>query len=84
MSHTGWPEQFEKILRNNLTELEPGTEIRPDSVLNQLGLDSMGTVALLMDLEETFDVTIPDEHLATLLTSGSVRELWSLVNDLRA
>lgn len=83
MSHTEWTEQFEEILRKNLTKLGPDVEFGPGSVLADLGLDSMSAVSLLLDLEEAFDVIIPDESLTTLLTSGSVGELWSTVEGLR-
>ena len=43
-----------------------------DALRNDLGLDSMATIELLYDIEDAFDVQIPDKDLATLVTVANV------------
>lgn len=38
--------------------------------INDLGADSLGTVELIMSLEETFDLDIPDEQAEQIRTVG--------------
>lgn len=54
------------------------TGIDPDSSLRDLGLDSMASVELLFAVEDTFDITLPEEALSnhTFATAGS---LWTAV-----
>jgi acyl carrier protein len=49
--------------------------------LSALGLNSMGLVRLLTDLEETFGLELPDELITeeTFATAGS---LWATVSEL--
>lgn len=56
----------------NYLKRDPNT-IRPDHHLrNDLGLDSMATIELLYQIEEAFDLEIPDQDLQKLLTVGDV------------
>jgi acyl carrier protein len=43
-----------------------------DALRNDLGLDSMATIELLYEIEDAFDVQIPDRDLATLVTVANV------------
>ena len=40
------------------------------SFINDLGADSLDTVELVMELEEEFDLTIPDEKAEEIQTVG--------------
>lgn len=58
--------------------LDPPVVDRPlpeDVPLAQLGLDSLASINLLLDLEDTFEVSFPDEMLTpeTFRTVGSLR-----------
>ena len=50
--------------------------VSPDSVtdqtsfVNDLGADSLDTVELVMEFEDEFDLTIPDEEAEKILTVG--------------
>ena len=47
--------------------------IKPsDALRNDLGLDSMATIELLFQIEDAFDVQIPDQDLPTLVTVANV------------
>ena len=48
-------------------EVTPGSRFRED-----LNADSLDILTLLMTIEETYDITIPDEKLATFHTVGDV------------
>ncbi|WEH12237.1 phosphopantetheine-binding protein [Streptomyces sp. VNUA24] len=73
-----WDDRFEKILRENLAELDPGRPLEPDASLPDLGMDSLKSVALLVALEDAYGITFPDEGL-TARTFASPRNLWMQV-----
>ena len=50
-------------------------QITEDSNLRDLGLDSMQSIELLFAIEDTFDVSMPDEVL-TESTFASAGSLW--------
>lgn len=52
------------VLRPRLRFLAADAPIPPDASLGSLGLDSMATINLLLDLEQAFGVSIPDEMLS--------------------
>ncbi|MET8853698.1 phosphopantetheine-binding protein [Amycolatopsis sp. NPDC004625] len=60
-----------------------GDRLAEDDDLAALGLDSMGVVQLVTDLEETFAFELPDELLTedTFATAGS---LWAAVAEFVA
>ena len=46
-------------------------QVTPEtSFVNDLGADSLDTVELVMELEEEFDINIPDDAAETILTVG--------------
>ncbi|WIX90538.1 phosphopantetheine-binding protein [Amycolatopsis sp. DG1A-15b] len=60
-----------------------GDRVAEDDDLAALGLDSMGVVQLVTDLEETFGFELPDELLTedSFATAGS---LWAAVAEFVA
>jgi acyl carrier protein len=66
--------KLEAVLRPHLRFLEGNAPLVPDQPLGELGLDSMAAVNLLLDLEQAFDVQIPDDLLSaeTFETFASV------------
>jgi acyl carrier protein len=49
----------------------PDKITRDTSFINDLGADSLDTVELVMELEDEFGVSIPDEDAETISTVGS-------------
>ncbi len=46
-------------------------QVKPEtSFINDLGADSLDTVELVMELEDAFDVNIPDEDAEKIQTVG--------------
>jgi acyl carrier protein len=43
-------------------------DITPDTKLEDLGLTSLDTITVLFDLEEAFDVEIPNEVIPSIVT----------------
>lgn len=64
-------EQVREALRRQLKlgdrEITAASKIKED-----LGADSLDVLQLLMTIEETYGITIPDENLATFKTVGDI------------
>jgi acyl carrier protein len=56
-----------EYLKRDVETIKPG-----DGLRNDLGLDSMATIELLYQIEDAFDVQIPDQDLAKLVTVANV------------
>ena len=54
-------------LKRDVRTIEPSHALRDD-----LGVDSMATIELLFNIEDAFDLQIPDQDLRTLVTVGDV------------
>ncbi len=52
-------------------------DIKPESELAALGLDSLDVITIIFDLEEAFDVEIPNEVIATMVTVNDILEKLS-------
>jgi acyl carrier protein len=76
-----WDQQFDGILRSHLTLLPAGAELSDDARLGSLGLDSLASIQLLVELEEAYAVSFPDERL-TADTFSSPGALWAAVSSL--
>jgi acyl carrier protein len=74
---TDIPIAFRKTLLTHLPYADNADFAATDE-LTALGLNSMGVVQLLTDLEETFGLELPDE-LITEETFGTVGSLWEVV-----
>ena len=61
---------FEKIVEIISKQLSAdAAEISPETnIMEDLGADSLDVVELLMAIEETFGVSVPDEDVPTLKT----------------
>ncbi|MEO6969306.1 MAG: phosphopantetheine-binding protein [Chthoniobacterales bacterium] len=77
--------RFDQCLRRHLRLLKPGS-IDDTVGLVQLGLDSMTAVALLMDMEKTFDIRFPDEMIVedTFRTAGALKNAVRLLLERKA
>lgn len=74
--------EFEAMLRECLDGLiGPDTPLREDTDLAEAGIDSLTVVRLLVTLEDSFGVTIPDETVAFEIFS-SPGALWNVVSGL--
>ena len=62
-------EKFEQTLRRHLRLVAADEPIPPEASLVSVGLDSIGTINLLLDIEETFNVSLP----GALLTPETFR-----------
>jgi acyl carrier protein len=53
----------------------PKERLRPESVISEIGTDSLALVELYVDLQEEIDVIITQEELAGLRTLGDLVSL---------
>ncbi|MEU9835629.1 phosphopantetheine-binding protein [Streptosporangium sp. NPDC048047] len=72
------PDSFKSLLRIHLPYAD-AERLTPQDQLGALGLDSMGVVRLLVDVENTYGVELPDDLLneSTFRTVGS---LWGTLS----
>jgi len=70
-------ENVEAVVRPHLKFLAAGDSLDAGGDLGALGLDSMASIDLLLDLENTFGVSISDDHLTenSFATLEEVRKL---------
>jgi acyl carrier protein len=76
MTSPPWSESFDEVLRRHLP-LGDGP-VDGSATLAHIGLDSLETVSLVMDLEETLEISIPDALLIPA-TFTSANALWAAI-----
>ncbi|MFI6991739.1 phosphopantetheine-binding protein [Nonomuraea wenchangensis] len=80
MTASSLHEQYRLLLLRHLPDVTE-EQLLMDTRLPDLGLDSLSTVQLLLEIEEEFMISIPDE-LMTLETFSTVGSLYSVVREL--
>lgn len=70
--------RFEEIVTANCPMAEAGKPLSPDVDLVELGMDSLQIISTMLQLEEAFEVTLPEEHM-TLETFTTPGHLWAFV-----
>ncbi|ROQ67145.1 acyl carrier protein [Streptomyces sp. 840.1] len=77
-----WDPAFEGLLKEILPRLAERGEVGPDISLKAVGLDSLAMVEVLMTVENTYGISIPDDDLEPeVFTSPAT--LWALVDRFR-
>ncbi|MDF9811452.1 phosphopantetheine-binding protein [Streptomyces sp. SPB162] len=82
MGTVPWPPNFEDTIRIYLPLLDKESPVTPDLPLVEFGLDSLATVSLLIDLEDLYSISIPDELLTTT-SFADPAGLWKVLEQLR-
>ena len=72
---------FRSLLRQTVPLLPD--DLDPAADLRALGLDSLASVRLLVEIESAFDITVPDE-LLTRSMFETPAGLWDVVRGLLA
>ena len=54
--------------------LDEGVEVTPQTDLTSLGADSLDIAELVMEVEEEFDITLPDEEVSKYQTVEAIAE----------
>ncbi|MBL4711251.1 MAG: acyl carrier protein [Gammaproteobacteria bacterium] len=49
-------------------------DVKPEKELSALGLTSLDTITMLFELEEAFDIDIPNELIPSIVTVGDILE----------
>lgn len=82
-STSPWPGWYDTVLREYLPLLPRDQPIAGEKPLADQGLDSLATVALLMDIENNAGVSLPDE-LLTGETFATADSLWRAIDSVRS
>jgi acyl carrier protein len=72
-------DEFLRVLLGHLGAVENVDQIVPGANLRTLGLNSMRAVDLVMDLEEAFDFTFPDEAFVDEVFA-TADTIWAVVS----
>lgn len=84
MAHeTQWDATFLAILVRVLPKLEAEAVVSPDCDLVAFGLDSLTTVELLINLENAFNIELPDGSLSPEIFA-TPSNLWAEVSRLHS
>jgi acyl carrier protein len=59
----------EVIARTGHCEVE---DVKPESELTALGIDSLKAITVLFELEEAFDIEIPNELISSICTVNDI------------
>jgi acyl carrier protein len=83
-THTAKPEFVSPCRADVLTQVKeivaPYASMTPDEVLEKhaliedLGLDSLDVMEVTMEIEEQYDISVPEERLESLRTVGDVAD----------
>lgn len=74
--------KFENLLRQHLKDLPAAAALDEEHSLQSYGLDSLAAVNLLLEIENTYDIIVPDKYLVETSFS-TARFLWNIVQGLR-
>jgi acyl carrier protein len=77
-----WDDEFEALLRQHLPFIAPDEKLSSGSPLRDFGLDSLGTVELLANLESRYDVRFTDDALAPE-SFETPKVLWATLSTMR-
>ena len=55
-------------------------DIKPDTRLESLGIDSLKAITVLFELEEAFDVEIPNELISSIITVNDILDKLETVH----
>ena len=55
-------------------------DIKPDTELEALGIDSLKAITVLFELEEAFDVEIPNELISSITTVNDILDKLDTVH----
>ena len=67
-------DMFEKV-REILVQqlyLDEDAEVTRDSEIKALGADSLDIMSMLMEIEDTYGIKIPDDKLASFVSVGDI------------
>ncbi|GGL05699.1 acyl carrier protein [Streptomyces flaveus] len=78
-----WDESYESLLKEVLPRLAEQDAVQPDAGLKSVGLDSLAMVEVLIRVENTYGISIPDEDLLPGVFDTPAT-LWALIERCRA
>ena len=58
--------------------------VKADSTLESLGLDSLDTIELMFEVEEAFDIRVPQDGAAAQIRSATVQDIVDNIGKLVA
>jgi acyl carrier protein len=71
-------QNLEKILRAHARFTAADSDIDPDMPLASLGIDSLGIIELVFEIENEFDLEMPPDQI-TPETFATPRSIWQLL-----
>lgn len=83
MDQSAWKQDLRFLVSQSMNPPVPEEEIADDTALAMLGLDSLGTVGLLVDIEEHFQLEFPEHFLLpqTFETYGTLERVVKSIRE---
>jgi acyl carrier protein len=73
--------EVERMIRENMTDLDDDEVITPDTTFDDLGMDSLTRIDVLADAEAFFGIQVPDDEVRKFVR---VRDLTDFILSARA
>lgn len=82
MAESDYNETLQQLCQRLESFASPGVEVSPNmSLVNQLAIDSIKLLNLIMEIEDTFDISVPINALVDVQT---VRDLADLIHKIKS
>lgn len=75
-------EKFIELVKRHLKHVDANCTFDANASLKELGLDSISSIHLLIEIEDTYGITMSDEYL-TDKTFSTASSLWNEVEKIR-
>lgn len=77
-----YEDKIMEIVINTINLAEPKENIKIDTNLSDVGMDSISFVALVVEIENFFCIDFPDEKL-TITEAGTIKSLCEIVSAIK-
>lgn len=81
MAESDYNDTLQQLCQRLENFTSSGTDVSPDmSLVNQLAIDSIKLLNLIMEIEDTFDISVP---INALIDVQTVRDLADLIHKIK-
>jgi acyl carrier protein len=80
-----WPVKFDLLIRQHCRFVESGDDFEAQTPMHMLGVDSLEIVELIVDLEEQYNISFPEDFLTpqVFATPMTIWDATSLLSGIQ-